>query len=74
LTHATSRARQILADIRKLDEEDQRLLLRELEALVERESGTGRTTLMALHGLGREVWDGIDAVEYVREERASWPG
>ena len=26
----------------------------------------------ALEGLGREIWEGIDPLEYVRQERASW--
>ncbi len=26
----------------------------------------------ALEGLGKEIWEGIDPLEYVRKERASW--
>jgi AbrB family looped-hinge helix DNA binding protein len=26
----------------------------------------------ALRGLGREIWEGIDADEYIANERASW--
>ena len=26
----------------------------------------------ALAGLGREIWEGVDAVEYVRKERSGW--
>ena len=26
----------------------------------------------ALEGLGREIWEGIDPLEYIRKERASW--
>jgi hypothetical protein len=29
-------------------------------------------SIMELEGLGAEIWDGIDAQEYVRQERASW--
>jgi plasmid stability protein len=29
-------------------------------------------SIMALEGLGAEAWRGIDAVEYVATERASW--
>lgn len=29
-------------------------------------------SIMGLEGLGKELWEGIDAVEYVREERDSW--
>ena len=27
----------------------------------------------AARGLGREIWDGVDPVEYVREERGTCP-
>ena len=26
----------------------------------------------ALRGLGKEIWKGIDPLEYIRKERASW--
>jgi hypothetical protein len=29
---------------------------------------------MELCGLGKEIWEGIDAQEYVNNERASWNG
>lgn len=29
-------------------------------------------SIMELEGLGAEIWNGIDAQEYVRQERASW--
>jgi plasmid stability protein len=29
-------------------------------------------SLMELEGLGKEIWEGIDAGEYVEAERASW--
>jgi hypothetical protein len=28
--------------------------------------------IMALHGLGREIWQGIDAQNYVAELRQEW--
>ena len=31
-----------------------------------------RHSIMELEGLGAEIWNGIDAQEYVRQERASW--
>jgi len=33
-----------------------------------------RHSIMELRGLGKEIWEGIDAQEYVRNERASWDG
>ena len=29
-------------------------------------------SIMELRGLGKEIWQGIDAAEYVRRERDSW--
>jgi plasmid stability protein len=29
-------------------------------------------SIMELEGLGKELWEGIDPVEYIRAERASW--
>ena len=29
-------------------------------------------SIMGLRGLGKELWEGIDAAEYIREERDSW--
>jgi predicted DNA-binding antitoxin AbrB/MazE fold protein len=39
-----------------------------------RQSGrkTGKYSMRDLVGLGKEIWEGVDAQEYVRKERASW--
>ena len=29
-------------------------------------------SVRGLRGLGKELWEGIDAAEYIREERDSW--
>ncbi len=29
-------------------------------------------SIMELHGLGKEIWEGIDAQEYVNELRREW--
>jgi hypothetical protein len=31
-------------------------------------------SIMALEGLGKEIWHGLDAQEYINQERASWNG
>ena len=33
-----------------------------------------RRSILELQGLGKEIWQGIDAQEYVDRERASWSG
>ena len=32
------------------------------------------TSILQLQGLGKEIWRGIDAQEYVDQERAAWSG
>jgi plasmid stability protein len=29
-------------------------------------------SIMGLEGLGKELWEGIEAAQYIREERDSW--
>ncbi len=31
-----------------------------------------KRSIMELHGLGKEIWEGIDAQEYVNTLRAEW--
>lgn len=31
-----------------------------------------RRSILELRGLGKEVWNGIDAQEYINQERDSW--
>lgn len=31
-----------------------------------------RRSLMELHGLGKEIWEGVDAQEYVNQLREEW--
>ena len=52
-----------------------------LRLIEELKSSTGESTasepqhsIMELRGLGKEIWEGIDAQEYVNRERASWNG
>lgn len=35
-------------------------------------SDRARQSIMELHGLGREIWKGMDAQEYVNELRKEW--
>jgi len=51
--------------------------LRLVAELVSRLSGSldrRPRSLLELEGLGQEIWQGIDADEYVRRERSSWNG
>jgi len=31
-----------------------------------------KRSLLELRGLGREIWEGVDPAEYVKQERDSW--
>jgi hypothetical protein len=35
-------------------------------------SGLSRSSILDLAGLGRELWQGVDPVQYVRELRDEW--
>lgn len=56
-----------------LSREDQLRLIQELTANLEM-TGTARSkaSVLELGGLGKEIWEGIDAQEYVNRERDSW--
>jgi hypothetical protein len=70
--HAYENALQLAAS---LTPEDQRRLLQELTArLASSVPPEKEHSIMELCGLGKEIWEGIDAQEYVRNERASWDG
>lgn len=58
-----------------LSQEEQLRLIRELAARTAGETSTEpEHSIMELCGLGSEISQGIDAQEYVNQERASWNG
>ena len=66
---------QLLTQAGQLEAADQLRLLEGLAVLVrQRMAPAPRSNITALRGLGREVWQGIDAQEYVNKERAAWDG
>ena len=66
---------QLLRQARLLPPADQLRLLEELASLArQRITVPPRQSITALRGLGKEVWQGIDAQEYVDRERATWDG
>ncbi len=69
----------IYQDIRRqvenLTPDEQLRLLEELAAIVRRRIlAKPKRSIMELEGLGKETWQGLDAQEYVNQERASWNG
>jgi hypothetical protein len=58
-----------------LSPEEQLRLIEELKARAsEGAAPKPKHSIMELCGLGKEIWEGIDAQEYVNNERASWNG
>ncbi len=63
---------QLLAQASQLPPADQLRLVEDLAALVrQRMVSAPAQSVTALRGLGKEVWQGIDAQEYVDRERAA---
>jgi hypothetical protein len=71
----SSRYVETLKQIQDLTTQDQLRLLEALAALVRRQmSQSPQHDIMELQGLGKEIWEDIDAQAYVDQERASWDG
>jgi hypothetical protein len=66
---------EVLSRVQRLTPVDQLRLLEELAVLVRRQVTTRtQRSILELQGLGKEIWWGIDAQEYVDRERVSWNG
>lgn len=74
MSHATMTYDEILAQVREREPVEQADLLEELAGLLKQRLAhqTGQHDIRELRGLGKEVWEGIDATEYVARERAAW--
>lgn len=57
-----------------LSHEEQLRLIQDLSELAAEGPSKPRRSVLELEGLGKEIWQGIDAQEYVNSERASWNG
>ena len=66
---------EIRHQVENLTPDEQLRLLEELAAIVRRRiTPKPKRSIMELEGLGKEIWQGIDAQEYVDQERDSWNG
>lgn len=54
------------------DKEKLRLIAKVSNDLAETETEKPKRSLLELEGLGKEIWEGIDAQEYVNELRNEW--
>jgi hypothetical protein len=65
----------ILRNVESLSRPEQLRLMSELtEYLRVHAAPEPRISILELQGLGKEIWQGIDAQEYVDRERAAWNG
>jgi len=60
--------------VEALTPREQLRLVSELAVRLSAELDPQPRSLMELEGLGREVWQGVDVEEYLRQERSSWDG
>jgi hypothetical protein len=67
---------QILAQALRLDTSAQKNLIADLTAHLNREPdaqpATKKRSIMELQGIFKGVWKGLDAQEYVNQERDEW--
>lgn len=66
----------VLRRVRRLSPDDQLRLLEDVASLVRRQVTTQsrRRSILELRGLGKEIWQDVDAQDYIDQERASWNG
>ena len=57
----------------ELSQDQMQRLVEELAQRAAQKNGQ-QHTIMELKGLGKEIWKGVDADEYVAKERDSWGG
>lgn len=73
--YSTSTYNDILGRIQRLTPVDQLRLLEELALLARHHvASQTRRSILEIQGLGKEIWQGMDAKEYIDQERASWNG
>ena len=74
MTHDTLTHSELLAIIQNLDTDEQLKLVEELVIMVRNKVKTKKHSILELKGLGKEMWESVDAQEYVNRERDSWDG
>lgn len=66
---------EIRRQIESLTLDEQMRLMEELATIVSHHTpAKSKRSIMELEGLGKNIWQGIDAQEYVNRERQSWHG
>lgn len=66
---------EVRSQVDKLTLQEQLQLLEELKMIVGRDpKNKSKRSIMELEGMGKDIWQGIDAQKYVKRERISWDG
>ncbi len=66
---------EVRSKIKSLTLNEQMRLMEELASIVShRKTATSKRSILDLEGLGKDIWQGIDAQEYIDRERQSWNG
>ena len=73
-TYSTTAYYDVLSRVQRLTPSDQLRLLEELASLARHQVTLQTQSILELQGLGKEIWQGVDAQAYVDLERASWNG
>jgi hypothetical protein len=66
--------KEVRSKIENLTLDEQMRLMKELASIVSYRNATSQRSIMDLEGLGKDIWQGIDAQEYIDQERQSWNG
>ena len=65
--------RIVFSQARQLPTEEQFRLLEDLAAMLRKGiTRKPKHRITELEGLGKEIWEGVDVDEYIRQERESW--
>ena len=65
---------ELLDRARDLNSDDLLRLAADLEVIARKKTARSRRSVLDLKGMGKEIWEGMDAQEYVDRERSSWNG
>jgi hypothetical protein len=66
---------EVRRQIESLTFDEQKRLMEELASIVShRKTAGSKPSILDLEGLGKDIWQGIDAQEYIVQERQSWNG
>ncbi|MBT3879526.1 MAG: hypothetical protein HON76_19855 [Candidatus Scalindua sp.] len=71
----TTSYQHIITEIKELDLSDQLRLLEEMAGIIRSNASPLKTrSILELQGKGKDIWENIDAQEYIDKERSSWSG